>query len=99
MASGETTNSPDRSNDSATGPREKSFVELKAAEQRAYLAEQLADWLDTGRWSSDQAEAFRRCANALARSLGIDRAELMSQLRNDAGVILDARDRSTRDRS
>ena len=68
--------------------RAKPFLELDAGEQREFLAEQLADWIEAEFWPTPRADAFHRRAKILARSVGMTRVELMDVLRSDAEVIV-----------
>ena len=71
--------------------RAKPFLDMDAGEQREYLGEQLADWIEAEFWSTPRARAFHRRAKILAASAGMPRAELMNELQADAEAILAAR--------
>ena len=76
--------------------RAKPFLEMDAGEQREFLAEQLADWIEAEFWSMPRADAFHRRAKILAASVGMPRAELLDVLRCDAEGILEARGATAR---
>ena len=69
----------------------KPFLEMDAGEQREFLAEQLADWIEAEFWPTPRAEAFHRRAKILAWEVGMTRVELMDVLHCDAEAIVAAR--------
>jgi hypothetical protein len=71
--------------------REKPFLEMDAGEQREFLAQALADWIDAGFWSLPSSNAFHRRVTILARRVGMDRAALLDQIRADVDAIGAAR--------
>ena len=64
--------------------REKPFLEMDAGEQREFLTQELADWIDAGFWSLPRADRFHRGVKILARRVGMDRIALLDELRTDA---------------
>ena len=66
--------------------RAKSFVDMDAGEQREFLTQELADWIDAGFWSLPRSNAFHRRVRILAHRVGMDRVTLLDELRADAGA-------------
>jgi len=64
--------------------REKPFLEMDAGEQREFLTQELADWIDAGFWSLPRSDRFHRRVKILARRVGMDRIALLDELRTDA---------------
>jgi hypothetical protein len=64
--------------------RMKTFLEMDADEQRAFLTQELADWIDAGFWSLPRSDRFHRRVKILARRVGMDRIALLDELRADA---------------
>ena len=69
----------------------KPFLEMNAGEQREFLAEQLADWIESEFWPTSRADAFHRRARILAWEVGMTGVNLMDVLRCDAEAIVAAR--------
>jgi hypothetical protein len=61
--------------------REKPFLEMDAGEQREFLTQALADWIDAGFWSLPRSNAFHRRVTILERRIGIGRTSLPDQFR------------------
>ena len=64
--------------------REKPFLEMDAGEQREFLTQELADWIDAGFWSLPRSRAFHRRVRILAHRVRMDRVVLLDELRADA---------------
>jgi hypothetical protein len=62
----------------------KTFLEMDAGEQREFLTQELADWIDAGFWSIPRSDRFHRRVKILARRVGMDRVALLDELRTDA---------------
>ena len=64
--------------------RAKSIVEMDAGEQREFLTQELADWIDAGFWSLPRSTTFHRRVRILAQRVGMDRVALLEEIRADA---------------
>jgi hypothetical protein len=69
----------------------KNFLEMDAGEQREFLTQALADWIDAGFWSLPRSNEFHRRVRILARRIGMGRVALLDELRADVDAIGAAR--------
>ncbi len=54
---------------------------------REHLAQELAEWIESGFFSSTRAARWRRLTERLARMTGISRDEIVRDLREDAEAL------------
>jgi hypothetical protein len=71
--------------------RTEPFLEMDAGEQREFLTQALADWIDAGFWSLPRSSEFHGRVTILARRMGMGRIALLDQLRADVDATGAAR--------